>query len=91
MDACPCWPIMSRLSWSRIYGRLFLKAVSGKRLCYLIQQKGWQHKRIKGSHHIYSKAGEVYPISVPVHGNQSLKIGLQKKIMTVAGIEESEL
>ena len=68
-----------------------MKAVSGKRLCYLIQQKGWQRKHIKGSHHIFSKAGEVYPVSIPVHGNKSLKIGLQKKIMIVAGIEESEL
>ena len=68
-----------------------MKAVSGKRLCYLIQQKGWQRKHIKGSHHIFSKAGEVYPVSITVHGNKSLKIGLQKKIMTVAGIEESEL
>ena len=68
-----------------------MKTVSGKRLCYLIQQKGWQRKRIKGSHHIFSKAGEVYPISIPVHGNQSLKVGLQKKIMALAGIDESEL
>ena len=47
-----------------------MKAVSGKRLCYLIQQKGWQRKHIKGSHHIFSKAEEVYPVSIPVHGNK---------------------
>ena len=54
-----------------------MKAVSGKRLCYLIQQKGWQRKHIKGSHHIFSKAGEVYPVSIPVHGNNLEWLGAQ--------------
>ncbi len=30
-------------------------------------------------------------MSVPVHGNADLKIGLQRKMMKVAKIEESEL
>jgi len=29
-----------------------MKAVSGKRLCTLLESKGWQLKRINGSHHI---------------------------------------
>ena len=60
-------------------------------MCYLIRKKGWQLKRIKGSHHIYVKEGEIYPISIPVHGNKSLKVGLQKKIMNITGIEDHEL
>ena len=68
-----------------------MKTVDGKRLCFLIQQKGWQLKRINGSHHIYSKEGEVSPVSIPVHGKKSLKIGLQTKIMKVVGIDEDEL
>ena len=47
--------------------------------------------RINGSHHIYSKSGSNIRISVPVHGDSALKIGLQKQIMKMAAIHESEL
>ena len=68
-----------------------MKAVSGKQFCNLIEGKGWELKRIKGSHHIYAKAGANGRISVPVHGNTPLKIGLQWHLMKVAGIDEGEL
>jgi len=68
-----------------------LKAVSGKKLCKLIEDKGWELKRINGSHRIYAKAGENARISVPVHGNTPLKIGLQRHLMKIAGIEECDL
>jgi predicted RNA binding protein YcfA (HicA-like mRNA interferase family) len=55
-----------------------LKAVSGKDFCKLLENKNWQLKRINGSHHIYAKSGVNARISVPVHKNQSLKLGLQK-------------
>ena len=47
-------------------------------------------KRVRGSHHIYAKAGQPARISVPVHGG-TLKRGLQKHLMKIAQIEESEL
>jgi len=68
-----------------------LKTVSGKAFCRLLEAKGWELKRITGSHHIYTKAGCPFRISVPVHGNSPLKIGLQKHLMKLAGIDESEL
>jgi len=68
-----------------------LKAVSGKIFCKLLEQRGWNLKRITGSHHIYAKASENARISVPVHGNTPLKIGLLRHFMKVAGIEENEL
>ena len=68
-----------------------MKAISGKRFCRLLEGNGWELKRIKGSHHIYTKAGVTARISVPVHGNNSLKIGLQKHLMKVAEIDEAEL
>jgi predicted RNA binding protein YcfA (HicA-like mRNA interferase family) len=68
-----------------------VKAISGKRLCRLLEIKGWELKRINGSHHIYAKSGSNLRISVPVHGDSALKIGLQKQVMKMAGIEESEL
>jgi len=68
-----------------------LKTVTGKRFCKLIEGKGWELRRINGSHHIYAKTGENARISVPVHGNKPLKIGLQRHLMKIAGIDESEL
>ena len=68
-----------------------MKAVSGKRFCRLLESKGWNLKRISGSHHIYAKAGNLARISVPVHGNTPLKIGLQRHLMKIAGIIELEL
>ena len=68
-----------------------MKSASGKQFCKLIEGKGWELKRVNGSHHIYAKAGENARISVPVHGNTPLKIGLQRYLMKVAGIDEGEL
>ena len=47
--------------------------------------------RTRGSHRIYAKAGSHVRISVPVHGNALLKRGLQRHLMKLADIEESEL
>jgi len=68
-----------------------VKAISGKRFCRLLEGRGWQLKRVKGSHHIYVKAGVALRISVPVHGNKPLKIGLQSHLMKIADIDETEL
>ena len=47
-------------------------------------------ERSRGSHHIYVKAGVPARVSVPVHGGV-LKRGLQKYLMRIAQIEDSEL
>ena len=47
--------------------------------------------RTSGSHRIYAKTGSDVRISVPVHGAKSLKRGLQKRLMKLAEIDESEL
>ena len=47
--------------------------------------------RIRGSHQIYARSGSAVRISVPVHGGASLKRGLQKHVMKLAGIDESDL
>ena len=65
-----------------------MKAISGKQLCKLLVAKGWQLMRINGSHHIYAKSGSNLRISVPVHGETALKIGLQKQIMKMASISD---
>ena len=68
-----------------------MKAISGKRFCRLLESRGWQLRRINGSHHIYSRAGTPVRISVPVHGDRTLKRGLQAHLMKLAGIDDSGL
>ena len=68
-----------------------MKAVSGKRFCSILKAKGWQLKRVNGSHHIYTKAGVSIRISVPVHADRALKSGLQRYLMRLAEIHESDL
>ena len=68
-----------------------MKAFSGKTFCRILEGKGWELKRINGSHHIYAKAGKNARISMPVHGNTPLKLGLQRQLMKIAWIDESEL
>lgn len=60
-------------------------------MCQIIEGKGWTLARITGSHHIYIKEGQSLRITVPVHGNKDLKQGLQRAIMRLVDIEDSEL
>lgn len=68
-----------------------MKTISGKQMCKILESKGWELARITGSHHIFVKQGSNLRISVPVHGNQNLKTGLQKAIMKLTGIRDGEL
>ncbi|NOZ79087.1 MAG: type II toxin-antitoxin system HicA family toxin [Acidobacteria bacterium] len=68
-----------------------MKAVSGKRFCQLLEEHGWKLQRINGSHHIYARTGKDVRISVPVHQAKALKVGLQRHLMKIAHIGESEL
>jgi len=68
-----------------------LKQISGKDFSRRLTDQGWSLARIKGSHHIFFKAGVRERIVVPVHGNKPLKIGLLKAQMKVADIKESDL
>ena len=68
-----------------------MKSISGKDFAKLLQKHGWNLKRINGSHHILTKAGRRECISVPVHGNQPLKIGLLRTLLKLTSIDESAL
>ena len=67
-----------------------MKALTGKQFCSLLESRGWQLKRIRGSHHIFVKPGVAVRISVPVHRG-TLKRGLQRHLMKLAEIRHSEL
>jgi predicted RNA binding protein YcfA (HicA-like mRNA interferase family) len=60
-----------------------VKSVSGKYFARLLESQGWHLIRITGSHHVYMKSGNPSRISIPIHGNQDLKLGLLKHFMIV--------
>jgi predicted RNA binding protein YcfA (HicA-like mRNA interferase family) len=68
-----------------------MKSVSGRAFAKLVERRGWVLLRITGSHHIYGKDGSNMRLTIPVHGNASLKIGLLRHLMTLADISESDL
>lgn len=68
-----------------------MKAVSGKELARILERHGWTLMRIQGSHHIYGKAGSMARLSVPIHGKRSLKIGLLRHLLKIAGLSEGEI
>ena len=68
-----------------------MKSVSGKRFARLLEERGWELRRISGSHHVYAKEGNPNRISIPVHGNRDLKRGLLRFFMGISEIEESDL
>lgn len=67
-----------------------MKAISGKEFARLLESHGWSLQRVNGSHHIYSKTGSSVRIAIPIHGNASLKIGLLRHLMKLAGIGPPE-
>lgn len=68
-----------------------MRILSGKELCRLVERRGWVLLRVRGSHHVYGKAGERARLSIPVHGGTPLKEGLQRHQMRLAGISEDEV
>jgi len=84
-----------------------MRQVSSKQLAAMLERRGWRllrtkgnHPiygmlwrllRTKGNHPIYGMLGRVERISVPVHGNQPLEIGILRHLLNIAWLNESEL
>jgi predicted RNA binding protein YcfA (HicA-like mRNA interferase family) len=68
-----------------------MKSLSGKEFAKVLERHGWVFKRTKGSHHIYAKSGTIVRISVPIHGNRPLKIGLLTHLWKMADLPEDVL
>lgn len=68
-----------------------MKSVSGKDLAKVLERNGWALLRIQSSHHIYGKQGSNVRLSIPIHGNQTLKMGLLKHMMKLANVSEDDL
>lgn len=68
-----------------------MKQISGKGLTKVVEQRGWALLRVKGSHHIYGRTGSNVRLSIPVHANRPLKVGLLKHLLKAAGLTEDEI
>jgi predicted RNA binding protein YcfA (HicA-like mRNA interferase family) len=68
-----------------------MKQVSGKEFCKIIEQNGWLLKRVNGSHFIYMKDGKDERLTIPMHKNMPLKLGLLKALMKIADLNEVDL
>ena len=68
-----------------------MKNVTGRELAKALEKRGWSLLRIQGSHHIYGKTGSNARISVPIHGNKPLKIGLLHHLLKAASLSEEDV
>jgi predicted RNA binding protein YcfA (HicA-like mRNA interferase family) len=68
-----------------------VKSVAGKELARAVERHGWQLVRVHGSHHIYGKPCSVVRLSIPIPGNNPLKVGLLRHLLKMAGLAEGEL
>ena len=68
-----------------------MKPLSGRELARLVERRGWRLLRINGSHHIYGRPGSIVRLSIPVHGNRPLKIGLLWHLAKLADLSEDDL
>jgi predicted RNA binding protein YcfA (HicA-like mRNA interferase family) len=67
-----------------------MKPVSGKRMCRILEDRGWTRVRVSGGHFIFARPGQPN-VTVPVHGNRDLKPKTQKGIMRDAGLTDADL
>jgi predicted RNA binding protein YcfA (HicA-like mRNA interferase family) len=64
-----------------------MRSITGKNFAKILEKHGL---RISGSHDIYGKPGSIVGLSLPIHGNALLKLGLLKHLMEMAGLEVSD-
>jgi predicted RNA binding protein YcfA (HicA-like mRNA interferase family) len=68
-----------------------VKPISGKRMCKILERRGWVYDHTSGSHRIYKRDGDASTIAVPVHGNRDMRHGTQKDVMRRAGLTDADL
>lgn len=59
--------------------------LTGKEMLQLLKKNGWIVGRIEGSHYQLFKDGK--RVTVPVHGNNDLRKGLEQRILKDAGLK----
>lgn len=68
-----------------------MKSITGRELAQALEKRGWSLLRIQGSHHIYGKTGSNVRLSVPIHGNKPLKIGLLRHLLKAASLSGEDV
>ena len=68
-----------------------MRTVPGKRMCKVLESRGWLLLRVTGSHHVYWHPLTKSQTVVPVHANADLKPGTQRRIMRDAGLKDGDL
>lgn len=67
-----------------------LPRASGDKHVSAFKAAGWQVNHIEGSHYILTKGNSEIHLSVPVHKNKILGIGLLKKLISKAGLTNDQ-
>lgn len=67
-----------------------LPAIKPQRLIRILEGKGWEHRRTRGSHHYLVHRERREAIAIPVH-NRDVKPGLLLSVLKTAGISRDEL
>jgi predicted RNA binding protein YcfA (HicA-like mRNA interferase family) len=67
-----------------------LPRASGDKHISAFEAAGWQVNHIEGSHYILIKDNSEVHLSVPVHKNKILGIGLLKKLIAKAGLTNEQ-
>jgi len=64
-----------------------LRVFSGKELCRLLSQHGFQQVRQRGSHAVMHKRTAVTTVTVPVPMHDEIRIGTLQSIIRQSGLE----
>ncbi len=67
-----------------------LPRASGDKHVSAFKKAGWHVNHIEGSHYILTKENSEIHLSVPVHKNKILGIGLLKKLIAKAGLTNDQ-
>lgn len=67
-----------------------LPIARGPRHIAAFERAGWTCVRIRGSHHILTKAGHAATLSVPCHKGKDVKRGLLRALIRDAGMSVEE-
>ncbi|MEK7648596.1 MAG: type II toxin-antitoxin system HicA family toxin [Patescibacteria group bacterium] len=64
--------------------------ISAKRMVKILVHLGFENIRIKGSHHFFLNPISGKTTTIPIHGNESLSIGILKEILRDIEISREE-
>lgn len=67
-----------------------LPRASGDKHVSAFKAAGWQVNHVEGSHYILTKDNSEIHLSVPVHKNKILGLGLLNKLIKKAGLTNDE-